>query len=306
MTPIEKLADQIAALRDSNGCWNVLDPSDKNYPQLNYYVPNYRSTLWTLILLAEMRVDPRDPRFHQALTTITSHFYDQKMGIFSVGKSHFPIPCLNGNMLYLLSYFGSEETSKIVSVIDFFSQYHRFDDGDFKTPRHFPDFSNKSCYGRHTCYWGVVKLLKGLAHLPWDLRNSKAEELIQRSIEFILLHKVCFGSHNEDTYLCKGIQHLTFPSLYHSDFLEILWVLAKAKAGSKGTEQAIALLKSKMSGEGQWAIEKRVDGLLIPLGKTNIEHLCLTARAREVLAYFGAPEELSQWGGVRGNNEGDR
>ena len=41
---IEKIMDQ----QDSNGCWNV--EHDDNYgPELDYYVPNYKSTLWTLI-----------------------------------------------------------------------------------------------------------------------------------------------------------------------------------------------------------------------------------------------------------------
>lgn len=145
------LADQIAKLQDSSGCWNVLEASDRNYPQLNYYVPNYKSTLWTLVLLADSLVDPDDERFKKPLQIISEHFYDKEHGIFSIGKSHFPIPCLNGNMVYLLSYFKSKERDKLGSVVKFFEKYQRFDDGDFKTPTRFPYFSNKSCYGSHSC-----------------------------------------------------------------------------------------------------------------------------------------------------------
>lgn len=94
------IADQIAKLQDSSGCWNVLNPSDKYYTELNYYVPNYKSTLWTLVLLADSLVDPDDARFKKPLQTISDHFYNNEHGIFSIGKSHFPIPCLNGNMIY--------------------------------------------------------------------------------------------------------------------------------------------------------------------------------------------------------------
>ena len=105
---IEKtMTEKIMGLQDERGCWNVLKEGDKYFPQYNYYVPNYKSTLWTLILLADLKADPKDKRFLKPLKIITEHFLNKQIGIFSLGKSHFPIPCLNGNMIYLHSYFQS-------------------------------------------------------------------------------------------------------------------------------------------------------------------------------------------------------
>lgn len=188
------LADRIASLQDSNGCWNVLLPSDPHYPELNHYVPNYKSTLWTLVLLADLKVDPNDPRFQKPLSIISEHFFDQDSEVFSIGKSHFPIPCLNGNMIYLLSYFNSEHRSKIDDLADFFNKYQRFDDSDFRTPTSYPYFSNRSCYGKHSCYWGVVKLLKGLVHIPEENRSRSAIELMKKCVDFVLLHQVLLAA----------------------------------------------------------------------------------------------------------------
>ncbi len=286
MISSKNLADQIAELQDSSGCWNVLAPTDRNYPELNYYAPNYKSTLWTLVLLADSLVDPDDDRLKRPLQIISDHFYDSANGIFTIGRSHFPIPCLNGNMIYLLSYFGLPEQVKLRTVMSFFATYQRFDDGDFRTPSNFPYFSNRSCYGKHSCYWGVVKLLKGLVHIPAGDRDSGTNELVDRCVDFVLLHEVCFSSKTPTEFLHRRIQFLTFPNMYQSDFLEVLWVLMKAGVKDGRMLKAIELLKSKRNNEGNWIIEKEVSDLIVPLGRNGLGSQAVTERAQEVLKFY--------------------
>jgi hypothetical protein len=134
----QSITRQIMKLQDQNGCWNVLDESDKHYPAFNYYVPTYKSTLWTLVLLADIQTDVKNSPFIKPLSVISNHFLDKSNNIFSIGKSHFPIPCLNGNMLYLHKHFQLENKSIENGIVDFFAEYQRLDDGDFKTPSLFP------------------------------------------------------------------------------------------------------------------------------------------------------------------------
>lgn len=284
---IEKsITSKVLDLQDENGCWNVLKEGDKYFPEFNYYVPNYKSTLWTLILLADVKADPKDNRFLKPLNTIAEHFLDKKTGIFTIGKSHFPIPCLNGNMIYLLSYFESGKEVLINQVVDFFAQYQRFDDGDFVTPSSFPYCSNRSCYGKHTCYWGVVKLFKGLSFIPPEKRSEKAKVLVNKCIDFILLHEVCFSSHNKAEFLRTNIKHLTFPSMYQADFLEILWLLKREQVKSESLKKALNLLESKMDSEMTWKIERQIKDLIVPIGKKNFGNELVTNRALEIMAYF--------------------
>ncbi len=284
---IEKtIISKILELQDERGCWNVLKEGDKYFPQLNYYVPNYKSTLWTLILLADIKADPKDNRFVKPLKIVNEHFFDKQIGIFTIGKSHFPIPCLNGNMIYLHSYFQVGEEEIINRVVDFFSQYQRFDDGDFVTPSSFPYCSNRSCYGKHTCYWGVIKLLKGLSFIPAERRTNKAKDLINKCIDFILLHEVCFSSHSKSEFIHTNIKHLTFPNMYESDFLEILWLLKREQIKSEHLHRALNFLENKMSLEFTWKIERQIRDLIIPIGKKNYGNEFITNRAREVMAYY--------------------
>lgn len=278
---ITSLTSQIIALQDEIGCWNVLHENDRYYPQANYYAPNYRSTLWTLVLLADIQCDPHDPRLVRPLKTISEHFLDKKTHIYSIGRSHFPIPCLNGNMLYLHSYFQDEENPVVTGIIDFFAEYQRFDDGGFRTPASFPYNSNRSCYGRHTCYWGVVKLLKGLSFLPKDKRSVHARQLIEKCIDFILLHQVCYSSQDDSRFMHMTMGKLAFPNMYQADFLEILWLLKRENVSSTQMDRALDLLKSKMEPDSTWKVERMVKDLVIPIGKVAASQF-ITARARQV------------------------
>lgn len=283
---LKKIIESILEKRDEAGCWNVLSEGDKYFPDFNYYVPNYKSTLWTLILLAEIKANPKDERFIKPLKVITEHFFDRKIGIFHVGKSHFPIPCLNGNMIYLHSYFNSGQEDIINAVIDFFIEHQRFDDGDFVTPSSFPYFSNKSCYGKHTCYFGVIKLLKGLSFIPREKRSENAKALINKCIDFILLHDVCYSSHNKSEFIQSYMSKLTFPNMYKGDCLEVLWILKRENVKSEHLNRALDLLKSKRSEELTWELERQVKDLIVPITKRKLGNKLITERAAEVLDYY--------------------
>ena len=284
---IEKtIRSRIVELQDETGCWNVLAQGDKYYPHLNYYVPNFKSTLWTLVLLADIETNYRDNDFQRPLKVISDHFYDRRANIYSIGKSHFPIPCLNGNMVYLHSYFHSGNDGTMNDIIDFFNEYQRFDDGDFKTPSSFPYYANHSCYGKHSCYWGVVKLLKGLSFIPKSRRSKNAKKLIKNCIDFVLLHKVCYSSHDSSNYIQRNIQYLTFPNMWQADFLEILWILKREQVKSARMKGALDFLMSKRSPESTWKMERSIKNLIVPVGKTSYGNELVTRRAREVSKYY--------------------
>jgi hypothetical protein len=277
---------QILAQQDRNGCWNVLTAEDKHYPALNYYVPNFKSTLWTLVALADIQAPVRSTYYHKPLNIISGHFFDRSAGIYSIGQSHFPIPCLNGNMLYLHGYFRWEKRAVTERIIDFFNEYQRVDDGDFKTPSAFPYCSNKSCYGQHTCYWGVIKLLKGISFLDHGRRSKGARELAQKCIDFILLHEVCYSSHNRAEYIAKRIPYLTFPNMYRADFLEILWLLKRERVHSPKMSKALELLKNKQKADRSWILERPNKDLLVPLHRSALGNELVTERAGDVSRYY--------------------
>jgi hypothetical protein len=216
---------------------------------------------------------------------VKTHLFDEEHGIYSLKEDHFPIPCLNGNMLYLDCYFNGGPDEKSNRLLEFFYKNQRFDDGKYEEPKN-QFCNNTSCYGKHTCYWGVVKLLKGISFIPKGNRNNKIEVLKEKCINFILRHRVCYSSRNPDKIMISKLDVLTFPNFYKGDFLEILWLLKREDIKSEKLLPAIELLKSKKTTDGNWLLERTMNNMVTSIGKINQPNPFVTQRANEVLNYF--------------------
>lgn len=285
MNNYQKIIDRIFEQQESDCHWKSLPESDKRFKIYNHYTPTFRSTLWTLILLADLELDRNDTRVIKPLLDLQNQFFDERYNIYSLQDDHLPIPCLNGNMIYLDCYFNGELSEKSELAIDFFYKNQRFDDGEYVEAEN--EFcKNKSCYGKHTCYWGIVKLFKGLSFIPNEMRDYKINELLEKCINFVLIHNVCFSSRKPDKVMIKKIDKLTFPNMYKGDFLEILWLLKRESVHSPKIDNALKLLKSKQLESGEWELEQKVNNLANSIGAINKPNQFITKRAQEVLEYY--------------------
>jgi hypothetical protein len=279
--------DNILAKQDALFRWGFNEKQARERPEYLYYSPNFKATLWTLILLADIKAPANISQVKPSFRLVAERFYNPEHGIFRLpGMSHFPIPCLNGNMIYLHHYFKTSHPEPLDKTTSFFAAYQRFDDGDFKTPKAYPYCSNTSCYGKHTCYWGVTKLLKGISFIPKIRRTKEAQRLIENCIDFVLHHEVCFSSHHSDRLLHRDIGKLKFPNFYKSDFLEILWLLAREKVHDRRMSRALELLRSKMKDGGFWELEKSMN-IIVSIGQKDCANAFVTERATDVLDYYG-------------------
>lgn len=283
----QQLIERIFASRNENGLWKVIPETHKSYPVYLHYVPNYKASLWALLLLAELQCPRDDERIRKPLETVQNHLFDEENGIYTLKEDHFPIPCLNGNMLYLDAYFNWQPDERSQRLLNFFSENQRFDDGQYEEPKN-RFCSNTSCYGKHTCYWGVVKLLKGISFVPKKLRSVEVQELRQKSINFILKHKVCYSSRNPSKVMINKLDLLTFPNFYKGDFLEILWILKREQVISPELIPALELLRSKQNGNGNWELERKMNNMVVSIGDVNQVNPYVTGRATEVLDYYSA------------------
>ncbi len=281
----ENIIERIFDRQDKNGLWKVIPKTHKYYPDYLHYVPNYKASLWALLLLAELGCDKDDVRVKKPLQIVKNHLFDETYGIYSLKQDHFPIPCLNGNMLYLDCYFNDGPDEKSNSLLDFFYKNQRFDDGKYEAPKN-QFCTNTSCYGKHSCYWGIVKLFKGISFIPNDRRNEKVELLKEKCISFILKHKVCYSSRNPDKIMINKLDLLTFPNFYKGDFLEILWLLKREQVESEELIPAIELLNSKKTKDGKWVLERTMNNMVTSIGKVNEPNPFVTQRANEVLKYY--------------------
>jgi hypothetical protein len=281
-----RIIENILVKQDDSFRWGFDEKRARERPELLYYSPNFKSTLWTLLLLADIKSPVDIPPIKRSIQLITKRFYDLEHGIFRLpDMCRFPIPCLNGNMIYLHWYFQTSRSKTLDKTIGFFAANQRFDDGDFKTPKTYPYCSNRFCYGKHTCYWGVIKLLKGISFIPKIQRTKEAQHLIENCIDFVLHHEVCFSSHHRDQFLHRDCGRLTFPNFYKSDFLEILWLLARENVHDRRMSRHLELLRSKMKDGGFWELEKSMN-IIVSVGQKDCVNAFITERATEVLDHY--------------------
>jgi len=137
------------------------------------YVPKYRGAVWRLLFLAQAGADPDNHQVRSLCEHILENAYSEKHGTFAIsfrtrkGLNDAMMPCFMGNMVWSLCSMGYTERPEVKRSFRFLVKYQRFDDGDWKTPNTYPYRGRRDrCWGAHTCYWGITKLLKAMTAIP--------------------------------------------------------------------------------------------------------------------------------------------
>ena len=253
-----------------------------------FYTDKYRGTVWQLLVLAELGADGSDSRLRAACEFILANSQDTQSGGFAVnasakaggGRHGEVIPCLTGNMAYSLiklGYLGDERLSR---AIEWICAYQRADDGDGAPPAIWPYDRYTTCFGRHSCFMGVVKSLKAFAAIPRKKRGKKVEAKIAELVEFLLAHRVYKRSHDLERESKPGWLKLGFPLMYQTDILEILCILADLGIHDERMSDAYAALASKRCSDGRWKLENSFNGrTLVAVERKGAASKWITARA---------------------------
>lgn len=244
----------ILARQEPGGNWG--DPKA-------FYMGKYRSTVWQLIILAELAADPGNPRVKKGCEFILDRAQDRTTGGFAVhtaertggGRATEVIPCLTGNMVWSLRRLGYAQDRRVRRGVDWLAEYLRFDDGESRPPADWRYRRKEACYGRHTCFLTVVKGLKALAEVPPPERSGAVSRCIADSVEFMLRHHVYKRSHDLSKVAKPGWRRLGFPRMWQTDILEILMILTRLGVRDARMQEAFDFLVSKQNEHGRWVLQ---------------------------------------------------
>jgi len=257
------------------------------------YLPKYRGTIWQLIIFAELGVDGKDPQVRKACEYVIKRIYMEQdsEGFFTfdptLTSTHSQAPCFMGNMVFSFTRLGYRNDKRIKKTLDWLIKYQRFDDGDWSTPREWPYKGHKDrCFGSHSCYMGCIKALKAMTTIPPEERNNQMYKFIQKGAEFFLIHHIYKKSHDLTKIIKKGYDMMAFPTMYNSDFLEILLVLTELGIHDERMNDAIELLLSKQTEQGRWVLERTPSNMLTKIETRGKESKWVTFRALKVLKKY--------------------
>lgn len=208
----------------------------------SYYTPKYVSTHWSMMLLDELCADPADERFQRGVNYMLGasiKALDDWQASEGTGFT-----CLWGNILRYTFYAGQGDDARTRKMLDFATR--DIIDGHCKCRMN----------GYHSCAWGVVRTLWGLAAITPDKRNPQVQRAIDQGLTF-LLDSFSLINANYPTP-DDGDVHplwfkLNFPLFYQVDILFTLRVLAELGAlDHPAVQTALDWLESLRLKNGRW------------------------------------------------------
>ena len=277
---------QILECQNSDGSWN--DP-------VQFYHDKYGGTVWTLLLLAELRADPADPRVKKACEFILNHSREPESGGFALAMSTrtgwgLPsgvIPCLTGNMVYSLIRLGYLADPRVEQAIDWIATWQRADDADGPAPKGEIYARLSACWGRHSCHMGAAKAMKALAAIPAGRRSPAAAAKLAELAEYFLRHHLYKKSHNLAETAKPGWLKPGFPLMYQTDILELLGLFADMQLWDPRLQDALDILAAKCQADGRWLLENTFNGKMqIRIGQKGQPSRWITLKAGQVFRQF--------------------
>lgn len=247
------IVPHILSKQKSEGYWETPE---------KFYTAKYKGTVWQIIILAELGADGRDERIRNACEFILKNSQHRESGGFSMhasakeggGRQSEVVPCLTGNMVWGLIRLGFLEDPRVQNGINWIVKYQRFDDGIKTAPKGWPYDKFEICWGKHTCHMGVVKSLKVLAEIPVNKRSKDVKGVIEKGVEYLLVHHIYKKSHDLSRVSKPGWRRFGFPLMYQTDILEILSVLTKLGYRDDRMQEAVDLVISKQDDKGRWKL----------------------------------------------------
>jgi hypothetical protein len=261
------------------------------------YRPKYRSTVWSLILLAQLGASAKDD---DRISKACSYYLDQALtaaGQFTIqGTPSTNIDCLQGNMLTALLDLGYEDP-RIETAFDWLA---RSITGDGVAPMSSTESSLRYYSGnigpgfrcganqKEPCAWGGSKAMLAFGKLPSSNRSPLINQAIQQGLEFLLSCEPSTADypHGENPKPSGNWWKFGFPVFYVTDLLQIFEALSLLGYGDDPrlakTEE---LIHSKMTPSGKWLLEYAYTGKTwVDFGQKNEPNKWVTIRAIRALA----------------------
>ncbi len=268
------------------------------------YAPKYKSTVWALILLAQLGASVKeDKRIRLACKYYLDHALSPG-GQLSAMTNNSPsgtADCLQGNMLWSLMELGYEDKRMDVA----YEWMARTVTGEGIAPmkdksalvRYFsgkcgPTFAC-GANNKLPCAWGGVKVLLALGKLPVEKRSEVIQRAIRHGVDFFFRvdpstadYPNGWGEKPSGNWWKFG-----FPVFYVADILQIADALVALGFGTdKRLKNTLELIRSKQDAQGRWALEYNYDGKTwMRFGKMKQPNEWVTLRALKVLKGAGLP-----------------
>ena len=285
--PIANILDEMS----TEGYWAKAGPG---------YLPKYRSTVWALIMLAQLGASAnQDERIAQACSYFLDHALADGGQISASGAPSGTADCLQGNMCWALTELGYDDPRLDLA----YEWMARSVTGEGLAPtkernarlRYYagncgPTFACGS-NNRLPCAWGGAKVMLAFSALPRTHRTPLIEKAIQQGVDFLFSVDPA-GAAYPSGWSDKPSGNwwkFGFPVFYVTDLLQIVEALVGlGHAHDLRLNNSLTLIREKQDDKGRWPLEYSYTGKTwVDFGKKKESNKWVTLRALRVLKAVG-------------------
>jgi hypothetical protein len=260
------------------------------------YNPKYRSTVWSMILLAQLGGDSdEDERIARGCEYLLDHALNPNGQFSATGPPSGTVDCLQGNLCWALIELGCDDPrlegafewiARSVTGEGIASSSERKAAVRYYAGKCGPDFAC-GANNKLPCAWGAVKVMLAFANLPEERRTPLIERAIERGIDFLFGCDPALAEYPTG-YSKKPSSNwwkFGFPVFYVTDLLQNVEALAThGYAHDPRLENALALIHDKQDDHGRWPLEYSYSGKTwVDFGPKKQPNKWVTLRALLVL-----------------------
>jgi len=238
------------------------------------YLPKYKSSYWTLMLLGQLGASRADARIERACERIfqsqleeggftsetgemASREYEWRLrrgrempprdewvsSLISEGQ----LSCLTGNMVAALARLGYRNDPRVRRAAEWLVKIQHAD-GGWLCP-----YWRAHIKDRHSCFHGTICSLEGFSEVEAD---RSVREAIGRGVEFLLMHRLFRADHHGYRVINQSWLRLGFPWFAGYNVLRGLDVLTKLGCvRDERLDDAVQVLIEKRQANGAWMLE---------------------------------------------------
>ena len=265
------------------------------------YNPKYRSSVWSIILLAQLGASvDEDERIALACTYLLDHALTSGGHFTASGTPSGTVDCLQGNLCWAFIELGYNDP-RLEKAFEWMA---RSITGEGIAPvtdkqaevRYYagkcgPTFACGS-NNKLPCAWGGTKVMLALGKLPPERRTPIIRRAIQQGVDFLFSVDPAKATYPSG-FSNKPSQNwwkFGFPIFYVTDMLQVIETLVALGYGDDPRlSRALAMIRGKQDGNGRWALEYDYTGKTwVDFGAKKQPNKWVTLRTLRVLKTVGA------------------
>jgi hypothetical protein len=206
----------------------------------------WTATAYSLVLLQDCGVDPRDHKVRLAVEQVRAHCRWEHAGQpFFSGEVE---PCINGMTVALGAYFDQDVVGVVARLVD-----EQLEDGGWNC-----EVENGSV---RSSFHTTIRVLEGLLAHERATGGSTASIAARRRGEEYLLERKLFRRKSTGDVIDPAYLQFSFPTRWHYDVLRALEYFRSAgDPPEPRLDEAMDLLRSKQQPDGTWLLENTHPG----------------------------------------------